>query len=261
MINLSISNIAWNNIDELQIFNILNQYNFSSIEIAPTKLWNDIYNCSDNDIKQYKKFVQNNKLNICAFQSLLFGESNLQVFDKNTWNKFFIRLERICYIAKLLDTQILVFGSPKNRIKQNNSIDIAYEFFNKVNNILVKYNCILGIEANPNEYNCDFLTTTYDLIKFISDLNLSNVQFHLDSGTIIMNNENINNILTNKLLPWHVHISAPYLSNIGDHMDFYKKLIIKLKELNYNKTISIEMKLQPIEIINECCKGLLNASK
>lgn len=258
MINLSISNIAWNNADELQIFNILNQCKFNSIEIAPTKIWSDIYNCSDDDIIQYKKFVQNNKLNICAFQSLLFGESDLQVFDKNTWNKFFIRLERICYIAKLLDTQILVFGSPKNRIKQNNSIDIAYEFFKNVNNILIKYNCILGIEANPKEYNCDFLTTTCDLIKFISDLNLSNVQFHLDGGTIIMNNENLDDILTTDLLPCHVHISAPYLSNIIEYMDFYKKLIIKLKELNYNKIISIEMKQQPIDIINKCCKGLLN---
>ena len=124
MINLSISNIAWNNADELQIFNILNQCKFNSIEIAPTKIWSDIYNCSNDDIIQYKKFVQNNKLNICAFQSLLFGEANLQVFDKNTWNKFFIRLERISYIAKLLGTKVLVFGSPKNRIKSTNSIDI-----------------------------------------------------------------------------------------------------------------------------------------
>lgn len=259
---LTISNIAWNLDEELNVFNSLNEFQVQNIELAPTKIFNDIYTCSDSTILEYKEFLNKHNLNPCAFQSILFGENDLQVFNKNTWNKFFKRIERVAYIAKLLNVKVLVFGAPKNRIKNNRDYNIAIEFFQRVSEIIKPYNCNIGLEANPTIYNCDFLNTTKEVIEFVKQVNCENIQLHLDTGAMLINHEDINLIKDIDIPICHVHLSEEYLKTLEHDIYFYEKVFILLKERKYNNYISIEMKRQEnglssvVSSIKHVLKGL-----
>lgn len=241
---LAISNIAWDKNDEFDVFNLLYKLNIINIELAPTKIFNNIYNCTDNDIFEYSKKLSSYTLIPRVFQSILYGENNLQVFDYNTYEQFFKRLDRIAYIANKMRVKVLVFGAPKNRIRNNKEYNIAINFFREVNDIVKQYNCIIGVEANPPIYNCDFLNTTSEVIQFIKDVNRENIQLHIDTGAILINKEDLDILKNNDIQICHVHLSEEYLKSISHDIYFYEKLFILLSEKNYNNFISIEMKKQ-----------------
>ena len=62
---------------------------------------------------------------------------------------------------------------------------------------------------------------------------------NVDLGTVIYNNESFDEIEKNVELVNHIHISEPYLKKI-EKKDINKKI----KRLNYDKYVSIEMGLQ-----------------
>ncbi|MGB4438671.1 MAG: sugar phosphate isomerase/epimerase, partial [Sedimentibacter sp.] len=60
-------------------------------------------------------------------------------------------------------------------------------------------------------------------------------------GTVIWNNENLDNIFKDINIIHHIHISEPYLDRIV-HRKLHKKLKDLLLEKEYNRYVSIEMK-------------------
>lgn len=130
---LAISNIAWDTEENESIVEILNRLNVGGIEIAPTKLWNRPVEVEQTAIVQEKQKWTSKHIDLVAMQSLLFGQSNMNLFgQEDSRNAMLDYLKEIIRLAGYLGTKSLVFGSPKNRIadelSKSEQMNIAIPF-------------------------------------------------------------------------------------------------------------------------------------
>lgn len=252
----SVSNIAWGRHDAPAIFQLLSKYGVNGIEIAPSKIWNDLERVTPAEAKEYRSILADHGFSVPAFQAILYGCPDLQVFDKATHEAFLKRIQLIAELASYLGAKILVFGAPKNRRRNGLEYDDAFmracEFFRKAGALVAEYGCALGIEANPVEYQCDFMTCTADAERLVMAVDSPGVVLHIDSGATAMTHERIEDVLTKRQIAFeHYHISEPMLDNSEtsrkvDHLSAFRAL----KKIHYRGAVSIEMKSQDPEYEN-----------
>lgn len=256
---LCISSLAWDIKNRLNIYKFLSKKEIKFIEIVPFKISNlGLYDEYNNYIK-LKKEWEDFGLQAVSMQSLHFGLNNCSLFNseierKNLYEYTLKSIE----VASILGIEHIVFGSPKLRIipegmSNNESNDIALEFFTKLNDDAIKYNVVIGIEPNSKNYGTNFLTNTKDTFEFVKKINLKNIKINLDLSTIILENENISQSidLVNSLnYNFHCHISIPYLKN--DYINYKNNLIEYLYKLKTSKVnhCSIETVINNNEIEN-----------
>lgn len=255
---LSISNIAWSEDNDLDMYEYISKMGFKGLEIAPTRIIKDN---PYNHLKEIKEFSDNLKrdynLTISSMQSIWFGK------DQNIFASINDREELINYTKKAIDfaetigCNNIVFGCPKNRNIPDN-MDIAeakktaLQFFRIIGEYAQSKNTIFSIEPNPVIYNTNFLNTTQEVLEIVKELNMNSIRVNLDLGTIIENKEDINIIDNNIQYINHIHISEPYLDIIKNRK-IYEDLAIILKNNNYSNFVSIEMKNQNnIDEVKKC---------
>ena len=242
---LSISNIAWNDENNVQIYAYMQKYGFSGLEIAPTKIFPQ--NPYDK-IEEAKLWAQNLKEKygfvIPSMQSIWYGKTE-KIFASAEDRQVLINYtKKAIDFASVIGCKNLVFGCPKNRNIENKSdYDIAIEFFKELGDYAYSKNTVIGMEANPAIYNTNFITDTKSAIDLVMKVNSKGFKLNLDIGTIIQNEEDYNELIGNVALINHVHISEPYLEKIQQR-DLHKEIINILKNENYGGYISIEMKQQ-----------------
>ncbi|GAB4219640.1 MAG: hypothetical protein Fur009_6750 [Candidatus Microgenomates bacterium] len=245
---LSISNIAWDNLEDKKISKILPNYGFFAIEIAPTKVWKNLEKLQKNDIIDYKNFWKKQGIRIIGFQSLLYGKDDFNIFNLNIMNDILYYLNKVFWVGNILEIKTAVFGSPKNRFKGNLSIfeaeKRAIDFFYKFGEIGKKYNIKIALEPNPREYGADFLMNTQETLDFIKKINHPFIQLNLDTGILILNKENLEQSIKSSIsYLTHFHISEPYLNIIDeDKFNIHIKIAKILKKIKYKNYCSIEMK-------------------
>lgn len=249
----AISNIAWDKHDDPAVLQLLKKYGIDAIEVTPTKIWSDLVGVTDQDLQNYRNFLKDQGFVVPAFQAILFGHPELQVFDTSTHQAFFNHLELIARLASGLGAETLVFGAPKNRkrngLASTEAFKRAAEFFHQAGEKVQRFGCVLGIEANPVEYQCDFMTNTADAQALVRAADSPGTALHFDSGATAMTKEDVSQVLKACTLPLtHYHISEPMLGNpadgIVDHVSAFKTL----KEMGYARAVSIEMKMQSPEL-------------
>lgn len=259
---LAISNIAWELENSDKVYKLMIKNNFIGLEIAPTKFFpENPYLIKFETLKTLKSFFEKNKLELVSMQSILFGKSELVLFEDNDKReKLLSYLKEGVLFAKNLGIKNMVFGNPKNRISTSKKDwEVGLNFFRKLGEFAFENNVTIGIEANPVIYGGNFLTTTEEAIKFVLECNSVGVGLNLDLGTIIQNNEKLeilNTIPIGKIS--HVHISEPYLNLISkENESLHKELFKYLKKEKYNNYISIEMKYieeNNLQNIEKCLK-------
>lgn len=250
----SISNIAWDRFDDSRVFALLHRYGITGIEVAPGKIWNDLLSATDQDVKRIRDFFSGEGFGVPALQAILFGRPELQVFDRRTHQSFLAYLRHIAQIAEGLGCHILIFGAPKNRRRGElcwkDAESIAIDFFHQAGELVQAYGCTIGLEANPADYQCDFLTNTADLYDFIRKVDCKGVKLHFDTGSVLLNGNDILPVLKRAGLPIHCHISAPRLENPVDFACDLHTPFRYLKTIGYEGTFSIEMKKMDPELPN-----------
>ena len=242
---LSISNIAWNIENNETVYNLMQKYGFTGLEIAPTKIFpENPYNC----LKEAAIWAENlkNKYDFCisSMQSIWYGKSQ-KIFASDEDKQILIDYtKRAIDFAFSIGCKNLVFGCPKNRnIEKESDYQIAIEFFKQIGDYAYSKNTTIGMEANPAIYNTNFINDTKSALELIKNVNSKGFKLNLDIGTMIQNNENYKELTGYINLINHVHISEPYLIKI-EKRELHKHIISVLKNENYDKFISIEMKEQ-----------------
>ena len=245
---LGISNIAWDFNDDADYLALLQRVKFQTLEIAPTKIWPDISQATQDACVSYRKMANSYGLSIDSIQSALFGTSNLNIFTSPEDTLDY--LKNILKICSWLGITKMVFGSPKNRyIPETLSPETAYSqalaFFTKLATEARQYDVCICMEPNAKEYGCNFLTNTEETVSFVEKINHPNFQVHLDTGVLILNHEDVRSAFTkasNYLQ--HIHISAPYLAEISPQKNVFEELALLVKETKFTGNIVIEMKQQ-----------------
>lgn len=224
---LIISNLSWKHNDNYEMLTKLNIFGIQTLEVSPYKYFNGINNC-----------------NLYSFQSLLYP---------NTWNLFeeseyvYDHLVNIIQLAHDNNVKVIVFGSPKNRNKNNlsyyDALNFSIEFFKKISVVCEQYNVCMVIEPNANYYGCDFIVNSNEGRELVLGVNSKYFRLHLDIGNMYLENENILECINNNLdILGHIHISSPKLENLCLWKDKinYKQLFIEIKKI-YDGYLSIEM--------------------
>lgn len=246
---LSISNIAWSEHDNMEVFSYLRKNGFTGIEVAPTKICSEWKDITIKKTKSYKRFLADEGFSIPAIQAILFNKQELEIFNPRKLDALRDHFKQVADIAYNLGAKTIVFGAPKNRRRHHLSIDEALnqgqEVFYELSEICKERECIIGIENNPIEYNCDFLSNIADIVQFTDKLNHESCKLHLDSAGVFMNSkivdgeviiESINHDIA------HYHISEPMLEPITGGLVPHKRYIDAVTRQGYNKWLSVEMK-------------------
>lgn len=241
---LGISTLSWekNNIDDYRT--VIKNFGISSLEIAPYSYFN-----SDPD---YLDKNLSTEIKISSIQAILYPMA-LNIFDDTSKLKDYMK--KLVDKLSIVGVHTYVFGSPKNRyIKSPYDYQIAVDFFKEIGDYYADRNCVICIEPNAKIYGCNFIINSQEGRKLVLDVNSPGFKLHLDTGCMILENENIINSLKYNLdILHHVHISAPQLQLIKP--DEYVDIIKFLKE-KYKHRYVIEMLKQKndsvIKVIYKC---------
>jgi len=242
---LAVSNIAWKNNDFGKFLELLSSQNCVGVEIAPSKIWNDISNLKSEEKKIFSSEIKNHNLDFLGFHSLLYKKDDLQLFktkeSRDKTKKYLLNLIQLC---SELGGKQLVFGSPQNRSTFNNQKvkEISTKFFNDIGDYSKKYGVNFCLEPLDKSMT-DFLTSINETGAFIKKINHPNLKLHIDTKSFLLSKENIErNISEFKLFIYHVHISNKDLSQLTNDINIHRTVAKSLKQINYDNFLSLEMR-------------------
>lgn len=149
-----------------------------------------------------------------------------------------------------LGVRRMVFGSPKNRLRDDNkSIEahmaLAVEIFSELGRTALNEGVVFCIEPNPEAYGCNFIVNAKEGRDLVNRVNSAGFGLHLDAAgitlaAIILMMKSLHLL---KFLQ-HFHVSEPYLNPVKDDSNVKHNDIVRaLEKIDYKKTISIEMSL------------------
>lgn len=244
--NLALSNIALDDGVTPHTYEQLRKIGLRGIEIAPTKIWGDWQSVTVARAKALKSTFDGIGLEAPSMQALLYNLPELKIFTPSSHKGLYTHFKKLAEIAEALACKVLVFGSPKNRqcgdLSATQSEKISHEVFNKIGDIFSDYGCTLGIEPNPPQYNCDFLSNSTEAHLFVTQLKHPNIQLHLDSGASFLNQEDLVTLLPKVSPICHFHVSEPMLDPIINQSFDQAPAIRALMKLRATNWVSIEMK-------------------
>ena len=215
---LLVSELAWLEKDESYMRSYLQSNGINNIESVPSRNFNHVNSTY-------------------SIQSLLYGNS-IQIFKEQLTFKNIIK--NLCEKFHKFNTEIFIFGSPKNR---NFNGEDSHNLFKEIGDICSRYNIIFCIENNSRKYDCNWLNTARETIDFVKKLNHKNIGVNLDIGNMIMENENMQFSEDDVKYIKHIQISFPYLSDWDTTYESYISENIKsIMKTGYNKKISLEVK-------------------
>lgn len=251
--NLVVSNICLNNISHFQFACILKLYGISHVQIAPTTLtlWEKLNDINFNDYSM-------NNIKVYSLQSLTYGIDNMHIFENTD---FFIKhMTNVINIAKKNNIRVLVFGCPKNRyIKTSDDKNHFINIFRVLGDLCTP-DIFICIEPNAKEYGCNFINNINEAGEIVTEINHNNIKMMIDSGNIIMENDNIFDIYKYKDYIYNVDFSMPYMNKFIQ-MGYHSEIKNILNSFNYKYKINLEMRKNnenELEILNESLFNFIN---
>ena len=236
--NLSISNIAWDTRNNEHAYQLMKDYSFTGLEIAPTKIIPETpYQLIDKAVIWKKQIVSQYGFSVPSMQSIWYGRTE-KIFEDEKQRKVLLEYTKQAIdFAAAIGCSNLVFGCPKNRVVfHENDKAVSVDFFHQLGEYAASKGTVIGMEANPEIYHTNYITDTKSTIELIKEVN---------SIGDLYGYENLIN---------HVHISEPHLVKI-EKRKLHIELAEFLKSFQYSGYVSIEMGQQDnLKIIAETMK-------
>lgn len=244
MIKLSISNIAWAAENDIEMYQFLKDIGLQGLEIAPTRLFPENPYDKLTEAKEWAISLKKQYgLEIPSMQSIWYGHQE-KIFGSTEDRQILIDYtKKAIDFAEVIGCKNLVFGNPRNRDTDDISgnYPIAIDFFREIGDYALEHNTTIAIEANPPIYNTRFINRTEQAVELAYKSGSEGVKVNVDLGSIIFNEEGINYLRQVPKYINHVHISEPNLAPIENRV-LHNQLIDILKEIGYQKYVSIEMR-------------------
>lgn len=246
---LAVSNIAWPADEEQDVAAALGELDVRHVEIAPTKTFVDPMDVSDAELDAYKGMWADHGVDVVAFQSMLFGRLDLEMFGTHEVRRATIDyLEQFIRLAGRFGATALVFGSPKNRrvptgMTEDEANDIAISFFDELGTTSTGHGTVFCIEPNPPQYECNFVTTAAAGVDLVRAVNNPGFRLHLDAAGMTLAGERVGDTVRSSAdVLHHFHVSAPNLGEIERSVVQHAAAADALREIGFPGYISIEMR-------------------
>jgi len=244
---LSISNIAWDPVEDEAIAGLLHHFAVDAIDIAPGKYFPAPVKATGDEINHVKNWWSERGIEIVGMQSLLFGTTGLNLFGSiESQDLMLLHLDAVCRIGAGLGAKHLVFGSPKNRdrigLNDQAATDVATSFFRRLGDIAASHGVVICLEPNPAYYGANFMIDSTETATVVKTVNNPAIRMQLDTGSLAMNGEDALAVLEkNSHLIGHVHASEPYLRPLGDDKTDHHRLASTIHRYLPNHVVTIEM--------------------
>ena len=259
---LSISNIGWEEKNDIEVYELMKKYGFSGVEIAPTR-WvkENPYDHIEEavgiatDLKDKYCFV------VPSMQSIWFGKQERVFASEEERSVLIDYTKKAIDYAAAIDCKNLVFGCPRNRnvAEEWNLTEAQVEeaekgFFGELGAYAESKNVVLAMEANPSIYNTNYVNTTEQAVVLVKKIASKGFQVNLDLGTMIANEEDLTLLEENIPVIHHIHISEPGLKSI-EKRELHVKLAELLRAKKYEGYVSIEVgKQEDLNALEEMMK-------
>lgn len=251
---LAVSNIAWPAEHDAAAYALLKQHGIAGLEVAPTRVWGS-WDVHPQQVEDFRAQLAEAKLVCSSLQAILYGKPELTIFDGDT-RELYKHIKHVARIASALGAVPLVFGSPKNRKKGDRTLPEAMNeaapIFQKMAAICLDQGVVLGLEANPTEYKCDFLTNATDAAAFVEHINHPGVRLHLDAAAMHLAGDDPVTILRDYgHLLVHAHASEPFLGDLTEPQVDHARFAQELRKQNWQQWVSLEMRASetPLETL------------
>ncbi|MDI6617156.1 MAG: sugar phosphate isomerase/epimerase family protein [Clostridiales bacterium] len=211
-----------------------------------------IVNISEDDYAIVSEAIRACGIKVPTFNCFIPSTLKL-VGDNVDYGEIEKYIEKAMERIKGVGGKCIVFGSGASRkVPDNFSMEKAEEQIIVFLNICEKYGSYNGLTVaiEPlNRMETNMINTVSEAFRISEKVDLPHVGVLADSYHMYMENENTEILKKVKEKIFHIHISdknRSYPGKISDGMDF-KKLFGILKEINYDKTISLECGFDDIE--------------
>lgn len=247
MTDIAISNLAWLPHDDKKVFKLMSELDIRYLEISPFRKSANLSSVNSVSANLQRNILKTYNIKISSMQALLFRHSELTIFkEKSIREKTFDHLVKIIKFADMLEAKTLIFGAPKNKLrdkmKYSEALDISQDFFGRIGEKAEKYGINFCIEPTPSVYGADFIRNTTEALELINAVNSKSLKLNLDIGSLILNKEDIETVLSKNIQHiGHIHISEPYLRTINLDHSFHRKIANAIKFSFYSGIIAIEM--------------------
>lgn len=244
---LAISNIAWDVSEDEAVSQLLQKYGVDAIDVAPGKYFPNPSQATAQEIAAVKAWWYKRGIEVTGMQALLFGTSGLNVFGTpDVQTALLDHLAAVCRIGGELVAPLLVFGSPKNRdrtgLSDQQTMDIAVSFFQRLGDIAAKHGVIVCLEPNPPCYGANFMTTSRETAAVVRSINHPAIKMQLDTGAVTINNEDVESVLTECAdIIGHIHASEPNLVPLGNGGTDHKRMSAAITNTLPDHLVTIEM--------------------
>lgn len=265
---ISISNIAWDISDEEQAARTMRQLGLGFVDVAPTKYFREPAIEDKASVTAIRSLWKSRGFKIAGMQSLLFARPDLRMFGSREQRQEMVAyLTRIMDVASWLDCTKLVFGSPKNRDTMGRSsrevTDIASDFFQTLGVEAGRRNLLFCVEAAPQAYGGNFLTTTEEVGRAVAAVDHPNIALQWDTGAILLGEENPHALAsTFGGFVGHIHLSEPGLEPLGSFSSDAHQEIHAARRIEAGTMVhTIEMKQIGASALDETIYRAVNFAK
>jgi len=247
-VRLAVSNIAWDVAEQPAVFSMLRAAGVAGVEVAPTKLWPDWAGATPDAAAEARARLADEGFAVPALQSVLFGQPDLHVFgDAASQAGLVAHVARVAALAGALGAGVMVFGSPRNRLRGALSpaaaMDIAVPVFRALGEACAAAGTCLGIEANPVQYGGDFLTRWEEAAELVARVDHPGIGLHLDTAcTAMAGDDPVVAVAQCAGQIRHFHVSAPQLGPVGPGAIDHPAIAAALRAQGYGGWVSIEMR-------------------
>lgn len=247
---LAMSNLAWSVGDDAAVAGVLSAEDVHGVELAPSKVWADAPNVARDDASAYALAWRSRGCSIVAFQAILFGHPELDLFgDAFTVTALQRHLVAVGQLASACGAAVLVLGAPGNRRRGERSmgaaIDAAATALRPVADRLGPMGIALCIEPNPPRYGCDFVTTAAEAAVLADAVDHPGFGIHLDTAALAASGEVSMRALA-PVMRWvrHAHLSEIDLAPVGTGTMVQHAVVgAALRDAGYEGWLSVEMRL------------------
>jgi D-psicose/D-tagatose/L-ribulose 3-epimerase len=249
---LAVSNIAWARHDDPQVFALLRELGADGVEVAPTVVWPEWNGATTLAADAYRRRLASEGFEVPALQAILFGRPELQLFASNGRRALFDHFVFVADLATALGAKVLVFGAPKNRrrgpLDASCTVERAADVLRRIGEICLERAVVLGLEPNPVEYGCDFVTNVTEARELVDRIAHPGVQLHLDAGAMTLTGGNIADAIASAGPFVHYHASEPMLDQFCQPRGEHAAAGRALRAAGYDRWISIEMRRAAAEL-------------
>jgi sugar phosphate isomerase/epimerase len=251
---LSVSNLAWGAEQHGEALALLGRMGVQGIEVAPTKIsqWAEL---TPQRLRSYRSEIEAAGLRVSSLQAIFYGVPGAALLkDPAAFQVMADHMRQVADIGAILDAKVAVYGAPNTRLPGDLSPDaargLAVQRFGVLGDIAEACGLTIGVEPVPRAYGGEFLTSAFDVIELVREVDHPCVRLHLDTGCVLLAGDDIGDAIREGSA-WlgHFHIAEPQLGNFSMPRAKHAEAARALRQCGYAQWIAIEMQVQPIAAI------------